>query len=76
MIIVEIKVIPRGDHSKTKNLCQIEIVNDLSGDEEIGNYDFVISSPNLDRYEDRVEKHERRDGVLVLLRKVLEKSTR
>ena len=68
MLKITIEVLPHGKKANRKVLGNATIINDSTGDEEIGNYDATVlgASPV------RVEGFKRSDGVWKLLYKVLQ----
>jgi hypothetical protein len=69
MIEIKIDLVPFGDESKRKNLRTIIIANDLTGTNEIGNYD-VLSKDRMKKY-GKIKKHKRVKDVLYLAQKAI-----
>jgi len=75
MIDVKINMIPYGIKIAEHEICSIKIVNDGTGNKEIGNYIVNIkesggfSNRNYNLY---IEDHYRADGIMELLRKIIE----
>lgn len=61
MIVVKIWMWPKGDDSRRYLLGEAVIVNDGTGDRNVGNYDVQLLKRNLARYRSaRVEGFPRR----------------
>lgn len=62
MIRVTIDFIPYGDESRAEELGHIEIINDGTGTQEVGNYFVRINGADL-----AIGSHERAGGWLPLV---------
>lgn len=74
MIHVTVELWPRGDKSRARKLCEMNIINDATGTNELGNYRVSASIPGRRKQTvvGRVRKFERlRDNVWVLVRRAL-----
>ena len=70
MVRVTVEIIPNGDESSKYEVGKLEIINNLSGTKEKGNYDYILNSGNM-FVEGKYKGHNRKDGVLPLIKKCL-----
>lgn len=57
MLVVRLEVWPEGDESRKRDLGRAEIVNDETGTDTLGNYDFRVRNARGDVFhEGRVER--------------------
>lgn len=70
MLEIQIRLSPRGNTSEQRLIGQLFIVNDGTGTEEFGNYNYV-----LDGQRGRIEKHPRTLGAWSLVHAILKQET-
>ena len=71
MIEVQIILSPRGNTNKRKLIGQMFIVNDLTGTEEDGNYEYIFSDERKTLGAGTIVGHRRFRGPWVLIEKIL-----
>ena len=74
MIRVTIEKYPYGDKNKAESLYTIDIINDGTGNSEVGNYEIRISRTSRLAKVSRVKGFRRANGVLRLLSAALHAS--
>ncbi|NMB65624.1 MAG: hypothetical protein GYA16_12235 [Spirochaetes bacterium] len=78
MIRVTIELIPHGNIMYSEKIGEIDIINNLKGDEKLGLYDAVLrrynnNKPSFFLFSIENIKHKREDNVFILLHRVLNK---
>lgn len=68
MIRVKIDLIPFGDESKAKQIAEVVIANDGTGDNKTGNYIVVSKENSNEPVLGRIFKFPRKNGILALLK--------
>lgn len=73
MIIIKVEIWPFGDESAAREIARGKIINDGTGNKELGNYnaefyEWPWQGPVLG---DRVEGHYRKSSVWLLIKKAL-----
>lgn len=71
LIRVTVELLPFGSEQERETLGQINIVNDVTGDLDVGNYDVTLVKHGRVVQHVRVLDHRRNDGWGELLRRVL-----
>lgn len=61
MIRVTVELIPKGDESKARILGTMEITNDATGSDGLGNYNGTLKAEYIDRRKGHVREFRRRE---------------
>ena len=70
MIRVRVELVPNGNESESREIAQMVIANDSTGDSNISNYGYVYSD-KFDFHEGAVFNFPRRMGIWELIGKCL-----
>lgn len=73
MMVVSVEIWPGGDMLRRKVIHTINIANISKGLPEISDYEYVIDEGDVEFLS---EGHNRNDGALILLHKILDKHVR
>ncbi len=73
MVRVTIEIVPHGNDEEAYKVSEINIVNDLSGTLDKGNYIYKLDADNI-IIEGKYKGFNRSEGVLPLVKKVLTKA--
>lgn len=75
MIYIKVELWPYGDESKKQKIAEAKIANTGTGDAFFGNYKYVINEntqdTNTEIKKGFIFEHERKQGVWILIKKVL-----
>ncbi len=74
MIRVRVDLVPFGNEDQAKEIGQLVLANDGSGNEFTGNYVFVYADNSGTEYEGSVKDFPRRQGIWELLAECLSNS--
>lgn len=75
MLYIKVELWPYGDESRKVKIAEAKIANTGTGDSYYGNYKYIINE-NLQDKDTQTKKgfvfeHERKQGVWILIKKVL-----
>lgn len=73
MLRIKIELVPYGDESLTREIGQVVIINDGTGDYRVGNYEYELSDRDV-KIKGKLKGHNRLQSVFRLLKAVLNKA--
>lgn len=73
MLRIKIELVPYGNESLTREIGQMIIINDGTGDYHVGNYKYELSDKDV-KIKGKLKGHNRLQSVFKLLQAVLNKA--
>lgn len=74
MIEVRINEVPYGNYDKAHDIAECVIIDDGTGNKEIGNYQYFLYIDNELVDEGKLINFERQQGVWTLVKEILDQS--